>query len=54
MNITCPECKNTIDLSTFTDLAVDQNIECGTCGISLLVTKIEGDSIEVEIADEGK
>lgn len=54
MQITCPECKNDIDLSAYPDLAADQTIECGTCGISLLVTKVEGENVEVEIADEGK
>ena len=54
MNLTCIECKNAIDLSSHTDLAKDSVIECPTCGITLVVTNIEGDAVQVEIMDEGK
>jgi len=54
MKLICPECKNEVDLSRYPDLAVDQVIECDVCGITLLVTKIDGDMVETEIVDEGK
>ena len=38
MHLNCPECKNDVDLSGFSNLESDQVIECNTCGISLLVT----------------
>ncbi len=54
MRLTCPECKNDVDLSSYPNLAKDQVIECGTCGITLMVTNIEGDKVEAEVTDEGK
>ncbi|MBU2542867.1 hypothetical protein KJ785_04895 [Patescibacteria group bacterium] len=54
MKLTCPECKNEVDLTPYSDLAKDQVIECNVCGISLLVTQIEGDEVQAEIVDEGK
>lgn len=54
MQLTCPECKNQVDLSAYPNLAKDQVIECATCGISLLVTNINGEHVEVEVTDEGK
>jgi len=54
MNLTCPECKNAVDLSPYGDIQVDQNIECNICGISLVTTKREGDTVEAEVTDEGK
>lgn len=54
MNLICPECKNSIDLSVYPDLSIDQIIECNLCGITLQVTAIEGEAVSVEIVDEGK
>lgn len=54
MTLVCPECKNDVDLSSYGELKVDQVIECGMCGITLMITKLEGEQIEVEIVDEGK
>lgn len=54
MQLICPECKNNVDLSVCPNLAADQVIECNVCGISLLVTAIEGDKVEAEVVDEGK
>jgi len=54
MNLICPECKNNVDLSRYSDLAVNHVIECDMCGITLMVTKMEGESVDVEIVDEGK
>jgi len=54
MNLNCPECKNDVDLSVFPNLEKDQVIECNTCGISLLVTEINGDAVTAEVTDEGK
>lgn len=54
MHLTCPECKNAVDLSSYSDLEAQQTIECDTCGINLLVTDISGDTVAVDIVDEGK
>ena len=54
MSLVCPECKNEVDLSNYPDLAVESVVECNMCGITLQIMKMEGDSIEVEIVDEGK
>lgn len=54
MNLVCPECKNNVDLSSFGELKVDQVIECNTCGITLMITALEGDEVQTEIVDEGK
>ncbi len=54
MNLTCPECKNALDLSVYPTVAVGHIIECNTCGITLLVRKMEGTTMEVEVVDEGK
>ncbi|MBT4941700.1 MAG: hypothetical protein HOL80_00880 [Candidatus Magasanikbacteria bacterium] len=54
MNLTCIECKNQVDLSSYSDLAMDSVVECQTCGITLLVTSIDDNTVSVEIMDEGK
>lgn len=54
MRLTCPECKNDVDLSSYQDLAKEQMIECNVCGISLLVTGVDGNEVSAEVADEGK
>ena len=54
MNLTCPECKNQVDLSNYHNLAVDNVVECDVCGVSLLVTEISGDNVKAEVVDEGK
>ena len=54
MNLTCIECKNSVDLSSYTDLAVGHVVECQMCGITLEVTAINGDTVEAEIVEEGK
>jgi len=54
MKLTCPECKNEVNLSHYPDLALDQVIECDICGISLLVADIKDDEVKAEIVDEGK
>lgn len=53
MTLTCPECKNQIDLSSI-EVAEDAIIECDTCGITLAITSVNGDAVEAEIVDEGK
>jgi len=50
----CPECKNTVDLSRYPNLAVGMVIECDHCGMTLLVKSTENAQIETEIVDEGK
>ncbi len=54
MKLICPECKNEVDLSAYPNLEKDQVIECNTCGISLLITEINGDEVTAEVTDEGK
>ena len=54
MNLICPECKNAVDLGSYGDLQKDQVIECNTCGITLMVTDMSGEDIQVDIVDEGK
>ena len=54
MHLVCPECKNEVDLSRYPNLAKEQVIECNVCGISLLVTDIQGDEVSAEVVDEGK
>ena len=54
MHLTCPECKNEVDLSVYPNLMKDQVMECNVCGISLLVTEISGRQVKTEITDEGK
>ncbi len=55
MKLTCPECKNDVDLTPYPDLKKDQVIECGMCGITLLVTEIsDSGDVLTEIVDEGK
>jgi len=54
MKLVCPECKNDVDLSAHQNLSKDDVIECQMCGITLLVTNTDVESVEVEIADEGK
>ncbi len=54
MHLTCPECKNDVDLSSYHNLAKDQVIECNVCGISLLVTNMDGSEVAAEVVDEGK
>lgn len=54
MKLVCPECKNEVDLSRYPNLAVGNVIECDICGISLMITAINGDDVQAEIVDEGK
>lgn len=54
MHLTCPECKNDVNLSAFPNLVKGQMVECDVCGISLLVTSIDGSGVTAEVADEGK
>ncbi len=54
MKLTCIECKNEVDLSNAGEVKPEQVIECNHCGITLLVTSVSDDVVEVEIMDEGK
>lgn len=54
-NSTCPECKNEIDFSAYSELKVGNVIECNVCGITLEALSISEDGlVETEIVDEGK
>lgn len=55
MHLTCPECQNEVNLSSYINLAVGNVIECDVCGITLLVNKITDDGeVTAEVIDEGK
>lgn len=54
MVLVCPECKNSVDLSSYPNLESNQVVECDTCGISLLVVDIVEEQVKAEIVDEGK
>ncbi len=54
MNLTCPECKNEVDLSLYPNFQVGHIIECNSCGITLAVQSIGDGEVAVEIVDEGK
>lgn len=52
--LVCPECKNTVDISRYPNLAPGMVVECNHCGMTLLVKEIAGNEIKAEIVDEGK
>lgn len=54
MHFICPECKNSIDTSSYHTFAKDQVVECPMCGISLLVLETNEKNAVVEVTDEGK
>jgi uncharacterized protein YbaR (Trm112 family) len=55
MNLVCPECKNSVDLSVCPDIAVGNVIECNMCGITLAVRDISKEGVvSTDIVDEGK
>ncbi|HEY4493669.1 MAG TPA: hypothetical protein VJB98_03560 [Candidatus Paceibacterota bacterium] len=53
-SLTCPECKNEVDLSAYGELTVGQIVECDHCGITLALTDVSNNELQAEIADEGK
>lgn len=55
LTLTCPECKNDVDLSEYQNLKKDDVIECNHCGITLLAVSVPSEGeITVEIIEEGK
>ena len=54
MKLVCPECKNDVDLVNYPNLEVENIVECDMCGITLMITDMEGENVLVEIVDEGK
>ena len=51
----CPECKNSVDLSRYPNIAPGMVVECNHCGMTLLVKEISADgAVKSEIVDEGK
>lgn len=54
MKLTCPECQNEVNLSSYINLAVGNVVECDVCGITLMINKIEENSVGAEVVDEGK
>jgi len=53
-SLTCPECKNDVDIDSFGETSQGQIVECNHCGITLEITDTSGDEFVAEIADEGK
>ncbi|MBP6859047.1 MAG: hypothetical protein KBC69_00270 [Candidatus Magasanikbacteria bacterium] len=54
MKLTCPECQNEVNLSSYVNLAVGNVVECNVCGITLMINKIEENNVGAEVVDEGK
>lgn len=54
MKSICPECKNDIDFSRYPSVNEGMVIECNSCGITLLVNKVENEAVSTTIVDEGK
>lgn len=54
MQLTCPECKNVVDLSGDSEIEVGYVVECNSCGITLEINEINGDKVEAEVVEEGK
>jgi DNA-directed RNA polymerase subunit RPC12/RpoP len=50
----CPECKNNIDLRSYPNIVGGMIIECNHCGMTLLIKEVSGNSVKLEIVDEGK
>lgn len=53
-NLICPECKNNISVPDISEIKEGSIIECDTCGITLEVSRIDGDNVSLEVIDEGK
>ncbi|MCD6442143.1 hypothetical protein J7L24_01195 [bacterium] len=54
LNLICPECKNKINVPDTSEIKEGSIIECDTCGITLEVSGIDGDNVNLEVIDEGK
>jgi lysine biosynthesis protein LysW len=54
MKLTCPECQNEVNLTSYINLAVGNVVECDVCGITLMINKMDGDAVGAEVVDEGK
>ncbi len=54
MELICPECKNEIKIENPQDLKKGTILECNTCGITLEVTGVNDEKVDLEIIDEGK
>lgn len=54
MKLICPECKNEVDLSRYSNFVPGDVIECDICGISLGIENITEDEVTAEVVDEGK
>ena len=54
--MTCPECKNEVDLTKYPNLAIGMVVECNHCGMTLAIKELGtgGNEIKTEIVDEGK
>ena len=54
MKLTCPECQNDVDLSSYPEIKYETVIECNMCGITLMINNVENDIASAEVVDEGK
>lgn len=54
MRLICPECKNEVELSSYSKLDIGQIVECNHCGITLEIVGLNAGELEAEIVDEGK
>lgn len=50
----CPECKNTVDLARYPNIAPGMVVECNHCGMTLLVKSVDNGEVKTDIVDEGK
>ncbi|MBI2443810.1 MAG: hypothetical protein HYV42_01030 [Candidatus Magasanikbacteria bacterium] len=54
MELICPECKNDVKLARFPNLKHNDMIECGWCGIALMITETGKGQWLAEVVEEGK
>lgn len=54
MKSICPECKNSIDISRYSNIKQGMVIECNHCGITLIIKDIKDNNIITDIVDESK
>lgn len=54
MNLICPECKNLVDLTSYSEVHLEDIIECNMCGITLQISAVHTDTLDAEVVDEGK
>lgn len=53
MRLICPECKNEVDLTNYSDINAGSVVECNHCGITLEISEV-GENVVAQVMDEGK